>query len=279
MASGLNGSMGTSQLTVVMAGPAVARVRVDWTMPYTCQGAQVASGTTTFTLFPTGRIVRTDAIAAPSTTHLGVTPAGAECGCTSDTPSYDVETFWAFRPGTDVDASGAPATSSGDATGCTLYANDGAAIAVSWGDRTTRIPTTSTYVKDFVQDVPTLDPAPVALTSAIQLAASGTVTCAQLLAGLVDPDLLIAGSHVQTDETGIFRVDGALTDAFAITTTQHVPAGFAVSLALDPHAVLTSSAAPTGAWYTAQIDPTDGHTILYFRDALEPGDSIAVEPR
>ena len=30
MASGLNGSMGTSQLTVVMAGPAVARVRVDW---------------------------------------------------------------------------------------------------------------------------------------------------------------------------------------------------------------------------------------------------------
>ncbi len=277
-ASGLNGSPGSSDLTVVMSGPAIARVRVAWSTPYPCQGAQIASGSTTFTLFPSGRIVRTDAAIMPSTTHLGVTPKGEQCGCSSDSPGFDVETFWAFRAGTDVDESGAPSPPAGAPAGCTLYPADGVGIGVGWGDTATRMPGQSIYVKDLVAQQATLDPAPSSWTSAIQLANTAT-SCSDILAGLVDPDILVGGAHVQSDETGIFRADGALTAAFTLTTTNYVPPGWAVSLDLDPHAVLTSSRSTGTAWYAAQIDPADGHTLLYFRDPLDVGDTITIEPK
>src|SRR5262249_19773832 len=76
----------SSMLTVDMAGPAVARVKVDWTAPFPCNLAQhQAKGTSTFTIFPNGRIVRHD-VTTPTTEALSVD--ANPCGCSAESNFY-----------------------------------------------------------------------------------------------------------------------------------------------------------------------------------------------
>jgi len=49
---------------VKLRGPAVAQIAVTYDVPYSCAGPQSLRGTSTFTMFPSGRIVRNDVVQA-----------------------------------------------------------------------------------------------------------------------------------------------------------------------------------------------------------------------
>lgn len=83
---------GSRTLTIEVPGPGVARVGLNWTATFneaSCT-SQVATGRSTFTFFPDGRIQRLDHL------RLSNTVADAStCGCT--TGSYwEVASYWTF---------------------------------------------------------------------------------------------------------------------------------------------------------------------------------------
>src|SRR5262249_2794699 len=86
----------TGTIQVVWPGPVVGRVEVTWSTTYDCSGgSQQANGTSRFTIFPNGRVVRYD-VATPSTTML--VQDGGSCGCGGQS-NYGFSTFWAFAKG------------------------------------------------------------------------------------------------------------------------------------------------------------------------------------
>ena len=76
---------------VIAMGPAFAQVSVTWDAPFACPTTVLsATGTSTFTAFPDGRIVRDDRI-TPTTTMLA--GGGAACGCGTASADYFVTSF------------------------------------------------------------------------------------------------------------------------------------------------------------------------------------------
>jgi len=92
-APGLGGDDATSSLDVEWSGPTLARISIGWALQYECVTVQQqAHGTSTFTIFPNGRIVRHD-VATPSTTTLTVD--GHPCGCGAET-NFFFTSYWSF---------------------------------------------------------------------------------------------------------------------------------------------------------------------------------------
>ena len=173
-----NGADATSTLTVDWAGPVVARVEVAWSAPYTCSGgAQEADGTSRFTIFPNGRIVRYD-IAKPSTTML--VRDGAACGCGADS-DLGFMTFWTFTHVTAVDRAGAP-WADGAQAGCAIYPDH--TIGVAWPDGSTILgetAATSAFAYTWTANSATLAAEQQHLTSAILLSdQTSAATCSRI---------------------------------------------------------------------------------------------------
>ena len=109
----------TSTPSVTAKGPAFVQVAIAWNGKFDCTGtapAPTASGTSTFTLFPDGRLVRHDTLATGA-----LLPANTSCGCLPPTSDYFATSFLAVQ--------GAPFTtllySAGTATSpLTLPASD-----------------------------------------------------------------------------------------------------------------------------------------------------------
>jgi hypothetical protein len=264
----------TGDVSVTMPGPGVGQVRVEWTAPYMCGGAQVASGVSTFTAFPTGRIVRHDEMVVPSSTTL---MPGADCTCNSMPGSFFFTSFYAFAPGDDVNRDGSGA-SDGNQQYCTLYGDHG--IGVSWPDSATRVPHQSVYVHDWANNVPTLEPVAQHLTSALQISPQNDCNAIQF--GLDDNMLSIGGDPKSTDDNGLF-VDDTRHDApFDITTSDpniDVSPGFAIVLNMDPHATITRTPPLAGQFFIAQLLPDADRVLVWFRDGLAGGETIHVEPQ
>src|SRR5262249_55699510 len=51
-----------NRLSPTLLGPAVVQVTLEWTTRFTCSSARTPGGTSTFTAFPDGRIVRHDVV-------------------------------------------------------------------------------------------------------------------------------------------------------------------------------------------------------------------------
>lgn len=91
----ISGDTGTgivkNQLQPVLRGPAAVQVKLDWTTQL-CQPARMQSGTSTFTAFLDGRIVRHDTLDA------GLAPAHPiDCECLDGTdPVFTVSSYWTF---------------------------------------------------------------------------------------------------------------------------------------------------------------------------------------
>jgi hypothetical protein len=81
------------RLTAVLSGPVVVQVRIDWATHLMCAPLAVPGGTSTFTVFPDGRIVRHDKLDDP------MHPVEGGCACTgaryTGGPFY-VSSFWTF---------------------------------------------------------------------------------------------------------------------------------------------------------------------------------------
>jgi hypothetical protein len=287
--AGMRGKDSRSTITTLLTGPAVAKVRVTFEVDYDCPTTETLTGSTEFTLFPGGRIVREDVMVAPSSHKLGVV---GRCGCQQETDPSKFQnlaftSFWAFEPSqaSQVQADGSRVTS-GVYAACTMY--PGRAIGVAWamqpGTGTRFSPDhAASHILDWVFDQPTLDATPRSMTSAIQLsngAPTGPADCGPLLAALADVPLQLGGTRLAaTDHDGIYRDPAVHAAAFTITPGDAaVPPGFVVSIDLGgaSHARLTRS--PASAQIGVVQRESGDRFLIAFIDGLAPGESIAVEP-
>jgi hypothetical protein len=265
----------SSTLTFDMAGPAVARVKVEWTLPFECNLAQrQGKGTSTFTIFPNGRIVRHD-VTTPTAVALSVDTN--PCGCSAESNFY-LTSYWAFTPAQNVNPDGSPFTDGGTA-GCAVYGNH--MIAVAWPDSHTRVITdnaVSAFTYEWVTDSMTLSPDERELVSAIQISKeTAPAKCADALADLDDFPITVAGSSIVTDDSGIYIDNRHHTARVEISAPRRIPRGFAVALDVGGFGEITRSPPLDGDWYGAQHD--NGRTVFWFRDGLDVGQTIAIEPR
>jgi hypothetical protein len=271
----LGGPAATGSIQVDLAGPTIARIEIAWTVPFTCSGPQQAEGSSTLTLFPNGRIVRHDVV-TPSSTTLSLD--GADCGCGIPS-SFTLSELWTFTPGTAVLGDGSPWVD-GSQAGC--FVSPTGLVGVSWPDTTTRVHATSaitSFAFDWVAGASTLRPDQQSATSAILLShATDASACGAAIADLDDFDFDLAGVSIKTDDSGIYVDSRPHTDPVVITTPQALPRGFAISLVIGEAATIERSPAPPdAAWYAVQ--PDGASSILWFRDGLQPGESITITPR
>lgn len=95
-----------NHLVPVLRGPSVVQVKVEWATSFPCNLMRTPGGTSTFTVFPDGRIVRDDTITDPSMMSI----AASQCPCDprfNGKPFY-ISPFWAFmrKPESRLYASG-----------------------------------------------------------------------------------------------------------------------------------------------------------------------------
>jgi hypothetical protein len=275
VAPALGGADGTGGLTVELAGPTVARIAVDWTASYPCMASQQqAHGTSKFTIFPNGRIVRNDT-AKPTETSLTVD--NNECGCGGPSNFY-FTSFWMFSHGQNVMPDGSPVTD-GAMASCAVYSNH--TIAVAWPDTATRVldfTGGSAFVHDWLNDSPTLPATQQEVTSAIMLSKqTAPASCGTVLADLDDFPIMVAGSSVSTDDSGIYIDKRQHGDRVDISAPRRIPKGFAVSLDVGGSAEVTRSPGVPGDWYGTQ--PDGDATVFWFRDGLGVGETISIDPR
>lgn len=275
----------TSMLTVIDPGPGVVKVRVAFNSAYSCPTATAIIGTSDFTIFPSGRIVREDSV-TPTTQEL--TPS-ATCGCASAQQNFTFSSAWTF------DGAGATQVQEDNSAvapdvflACTMYGATHPGLGVSFANITgshTRFHTgaTATHAIDFDADATSLATDTKPMTSALQIGAA-TETCHQLLVPLVDVPLQIgAQTYAYTDHDGVYRDvnGGAHTAAFDIVaTTKPVPPGFAVSVDLGgaDHATIVRTP-DLGVAAGVPQHEADTHYLIFFPDGLAVGETITVTPQ
>lgn len=95
----------TSQLTAVLRGPAVVQVRLDWTTRFDFTSSPMCSpnpnhmpgGSSTFTVFPEGRIVRHDQLTDTNPNMERVTASQCTCPDPALVPElFHLSSYWAF---------------------------------------------------------------------------------------------------------------------------------------------------------------------------------------
>jgi hypothetical protein len=275
VAPSFGGAIGSSTLEVRREGPVVAEVRVGWTAQYSCPGTQQASGTTTFAIFPNGRIVRHD-VAKPSNATL---TDQVTCGCGMAGQFY-FTTFWTFAAGSqrDVKVDGTP-YADGEPKGCVMYPNH--SIGVSWGADTTRLTTEgglSAYVFDWVNSAPTMPPDEKFTTSAIMLSAqTEPAKCSDVVAALADPGLFAGSAAIDSDDLGVHVVPGHQEAPVVIKPRGERLPSFALAIDVGDFAELSRTPELDGDWYFFQ--PDGDRTLFWFPNGLGLGESITIDPR
>jgi hypothetical protein len=123
-------SAGSGTLTIIVPGPGVAKVRLDWSASLMC-GA-MPNGWTTFSLFPDGRISRMDIARMPAAAN------GNDCDCAGDN-DWRVYGYAAFSRGVIADVQGMAYPSPADPVGtavtniaCIEGNNNAFRIGVGW---------------------------------------------------------------------------------------------------------------------------------------------------
>lgn len=278
-APALGGVDATGSLTVDWAGPVIGRVTVAWrSATYTCNArSQQAGGTSTFTMFPNGRIVRHD-VATPSTT--AITNDSNDCGCYNDN-LYNFSSFWNFqRASQTVLPDGSAWIDGTSELACAVYPDHTIGIGFSDAGHARVFPDNSTaFVYDWAHEATTLAPDERETTTAIVLStASQASQCGEVTADLADPPISIGGiGGITSDASGVYPGPAGLTGSYEITAPVALPRGFAVSLALGAIPGVARTPAVAGDWYAAQIE--GDRVLLWFRDGLAATDKITITPR
>jgi hypothetical protein len=81
-------------LSAELRGPAVVKVKLDWGTAYRCSSTHSPGGTSTFTVFPDGRIIRFDTLADPVSSLI--TPSACQCETpmASEDMVFHLFTYW-----------------------------------------------------------------------------------------------------------------------------------------------------------------------------------------
>jgi hypothetical protein len=262
--------VGMSSTTTLLQGPAVARFSVEYKVPYECNGLHTLSGTSIFTMLPSGRIERLDDMVIGSSSSIPST--AGECGCAqSATEQFLFSSFWSFRSTAELTAGDANRTDE-FGPGCTLF--DGQTIAVKYDKPSEQQAFNGTHLVYFAKSTPFMLTEPQRSRSSIVITPGPS--CSGALKKLEDPTLIIDGKDVTTEQ-GIY-VDTAAphTKTVRIGTNFALPDGFAlqINLAGATHARVLKDGLEVG--YTAELDGE--HPVFWFNTDLQPNSEITIEP-
>ena len=289
--AGMTGTGVQSTVSVVESGPVLAKVHVAFAVNYACPNAETLQGTSDFTIFPSGRIVREDLNVQPSTDTLEKT---GTCGCQQESDAANFKnfyfgTFYAFDPtgATQVQADGT-AVPDGVFAACTMYAQR--AVAVQFDQFQSGVSTryhaqkTASHAYDWASDQTELAPAQQGTTSAIFVsnkAPASLAECGGLIGRLADVPLAIGTeTPAKTGHDGVYRAITPHPEPFVIKpVTDNIPPGFAIAVDLGgaDHATIVRS--PDLGTPPAMVQREQGTTFLiYFPDGLAPGETITITP-
>jgi hypothetical protein len=277
--AGLNGNADPeSEVRMVLEGPVIAKAEVDYSVFYDCDSAQTLAGTTTFTFFPGGRIVRQDNV-TPSTTPLATT--NNPCGCNQGmTSAYSFASFWAFDPNgaMQITSAGVAPTDGVDQGACTIFPGGG--IAMNWQDAGSARYRNATHAYE-IRGGGSLSNAPSGpVFSALQVDGDTVLSpneCGPLLGLLAVTPLVVNGADRSTGDDGIFFEQNVVHTGRITLEAKNVPvpAGFAVKLDLGGARHATVSREP----FRYAIQRGAGNEYFFwFQDELAIGDSIIIEP-
>ena len=295
-------------LSLSLMGPAVAKVVVDWSADYTCQGSGTLQDRTSFTFFPDGRITRWDRLRQAEQVMGG--------GCTACSGGGSSNTF--FLTSYTTLAAGSDAVLTGASIdGLTSYGQSamglqsaclttlGRRVAFGWRDTVTRIrvanenPRTLAFIQDVARNAAALGP-DLADDVTTHMLVSSTTSCADLrtraAAHAARPILTLTFADSSTDQVGpapdgIYggeRADGSvaydpLVGAVRVSpATTAIPGNFALWLDFgaqrSQNVTVTHSNPPSGDWYRIQRVSTS-QVIFWFRDDLAVGNQITITPQ
>jgi hypothetical protein len=316
----------TSEFQATMRGPAVVQLKLDWSTRWsfaagsTCStnSRHTSGGSSTFTMFPDGHIVRHDVLTEANPDMEQVATARCTCGAMPKAPDeFILSTYWAFDR-TRLPTQFGLGNNGPDIPDPLILGNnydvipyydticfdgptDQYQVASAWvfPPATEHGPTTNAVAVGFdtvvshdaqKQGDPKLEfpwdvhgalfiehsNCPAALRRAIDYTAPQELTISTPSGTMSTlPSALdgIYGGDPGNGHTGIDVPDGP-------TTLSGGPTGSFVVWLRFPRSVLVPTASRAGAsdvWYVPQrVD--DRTWLLWFRDALQPGETITVRP-
>jgi hypothetical protein len=302
-----------NQLVPVLPGPAVVQAKLDWATVIKCDGERAPGGTSTFTVFPDGRIVRHDAVVDATTAPISAT----QCTCQSNDSDngFTIATYWTlarapfpdlYTPQTtspsEVPQREPPPDAMNEINNHPMACLDGGAyqVAVAW-----RVPADSSettvvrgsaaligLLRELVFQTSIFGPFPWENSSALFIERNGCGAALGRARAYVEPADLTVNEATRVmpamislaDRDGIYGGDsGDGLPGFVLETdraelTGSVDSSFAVWLRFPRPVSLVraSREGATGPWYLPQrVD--DDSWIVWFRDPLSPGQTIAIE--
>ena len=302
-----SGGMATVDMTTLLSplqGPAVVKVSVSWRTALTGMDLTSAPvtrnpfGTSTFTVFPDGRIVRSDSMSDSGSTPITI--QSIDC-LNQTTGSYYPTSYFTLADPTGretlFDESGAPATIpmgsdlSGNQAVCLDYGTQRVAFGWTSGSLTrVRRPTPNLYgfVLDFTSTHTVMSIAGFDYMGRTEMflghgpsdcVATGLLGRARLV-GLTAPSLQFGAAFVTPGEEGMYgseavpvNVSSPVTLRGDLTTTFAVWIRFA-----NPMSDITVTKAGTaGPFYVKQrVIGKPLEWVVWFRDPLAPGQAIQI---
>jgi hypothetical protein len=275
---------------LALRGPAVVQVAVGYEVPYDCDGKQSLRGTSTFTLFPSGRIVRNDAVRA--STGLNIADATACAACDGIPRQAALHAFWALDAKAGerfevTDTAIARNTTASIPFSCAKYLTHTAAISWS-GDlgtapaRTSDTPSTFVYAYDFFTKSSTVPQAEQTARSTM-LVAPNEQMCADMFTRLQLPATIVVDdggvtTDARLDAFEIYRADGTHRGRIELRPPagEAVPDGFAIDLdigSIEHLRVERRSNEPIAS----TVQREGARSIIWIEDGIAAGDAIIIE--
>jgi hypothetical protein len=302
----------TDQFRAVLSGPAVVQVEIDWTAQFGCSPPpkQVPTGTSTFTVFPNGRIVRHDQLYDPNPTNERL--SASDCMCL-DPPvvpgAFILSSYWAFERTRfpkqyGLGRSGDPATPDGldfslfpiipnYDTMCLDSSDSAYQVASVWAVPAGVGPVAFSYDALISHDLQkpgngVLD-FPWDIHGALFIEHGGCTTALQRAIEYTNPPMVTIDTTMPVPFSPLNGIYGGdpdahgdrgflLPDGHGTLTAEKLP--FAVWLRFPSPVDGVRAIAPdeTGSWYTPQRIDDDRNWIVWFQDPLAAGKMIQLEP-
>lgn len=281
--------------TIILGGPVVSKVVVNWSQPLVppCASSGAVTGLSTFTLFPDGRLIRYDQLTTPSL-------MSQNCDCDGTGLGFYLTSYVTFTPTVTITKQTGEVIPSSSGGG-TMLDPLVCASANGW---------TIAIAEQLVGRVRDATGGGIAVTSDIDGTGStslsagtrGTLTayqigndmCAKLLAPIAQfmnvtgPQLHVQqtasgfDTTIGTGRDGIYGGDDGMGNglptggpgALTLTTTDTIPPGWALWVSGLTFGQPSASPSRSGEWF--KIQTVAGGSIIWFRDGLGAGDTITV---
>jgi hypothetical protein len=280
-----------------VVGRAMVQLIVDYALPYRCGGTQQYSGSSTFTVYPSGRIVRNDVV-RPTAQMFDGNGCSACAGAITPTFLPFLESYWLFNKdkgerievdnvGNDVTV--VPGQPSDTVASCVKYGGPQPThyLGLRWigANRATTVDETGiafTYDHFTAQTNTTISPAEQRATS-VMVVGAAPATCAAVLARTQFPELVADDGRtehpLELDDAQLFHSNVPFRDRLEIRTRTPGTAvldGFAVGLDLGTadHLFVKRK---DGTDIDHLVQKNGPQTILWVDGGLAAGDAVVIE--